>query len=273
MLLTKGSTNLSLTESKEATIKSPRIRKRKLHDRQEVIIGISFIPALMRAIKRSGVKAWSRSTYFGKELIWYGKKYMFILKKNKKMLKHLFIFGLVKKDALKWLEKHPIKRPVPFLPSVYWNENAKMSKRSIIGIDLDGAYWHIARNSKIISANTFEHGLRIDNKMLCLATLSSLGADKRYQLIKDGQRTDDVEILAGSEQLKRIYLKIRHTCFTYMQQAAALVGDDFICYRTDCIYFYYSRKNVEAIENFFSSKGFDFKRVTDWDGVIEEEEN
>jgi len=248
-------------------------RKKKLFKQQEFFVGLSGWAMYIRTIRRSGVKAWFRSTYFGRELVWRGKRYMFTLKKNRKSLKHLFLYGLVKKDAKKYLSKHPIKRPVPFLPSVHWNANLRKSKRNIVGIDLDNAYWQIARNMKVISENTFNHGFRvIDNKMLTLSTLSSLGADKRYIVLKDGIKTNQVEIISGDEQLKRIYLKIRYNCFSYMQQAAALVGNDFVCYRTDCIYFFESKRNIKAISNFFADKGFDYKFVGEWDGVIEDDE-
>lgn len=222
----------------------------------------------MQQIERLRCNGWFRQNIFGKEVIWNRRRYVFIPKGQRKKMKNLFIFGLVKKDAKRFVKDNPIGK-YKWLKSTMYNDDLNPGRRKIIGTDLNNAYWVIAKDMGAISQSTFEHGIRINDKTLYVATLSSLGADKYYNKILNGKITDKQVVYKGDDQLKHVYWKIRSICFTYMQQLAKMLGPDFVCYRTDCIYYLQSKANIEMVTSFFESKGFDYKMVNDFDGFVE----
>jgi hypothetical protein len=50
-----------------------------------------------------------------------------------------------------------------------------------------------------------------------------------------------------------------------MMTMANLLGDDFICYKTDCIYYKQTKKNVELVTTYLDSVGIDYKQLVETD--------
>lgn len=239
---------------------STKIRKQPLHTSSREI---AFYPAknLLQKMQKYEADGFFRENIFGKEIIWSGRKLSFTMKKQRKARKNLFLFALVKKDAVKYLKENEIKKPKQ-IPAIVWNKKRELKENmKLIGTDADNAYWSIAYKMGVISDNTYAHGLRIDTKELCLAALASLGADKVYNVIKAGKITEDVVIIQGDQRLKDLYQTIRNTCFKHMQAIARKLGNDFIGYRTDCIYYIPKPKNIKIAQDYLTSKGFDFKML------------
>ncbi len=178
-------------------------------------------------------------------------------------MRNLFIFAMVKKDATKYIESHGV-RNVKHAPSITYNRNANPIGKRLIGTDIDGAYWDIAFRMGIISENTYSRGLQIKEKHLLVASLSSLGRDKRYAQMREGKITRDTVIIKGNDDLKKLYNIIRYRCFGYMKQIAKLIGNDFIAYRTDCIYYLHTSRNVRVVRKFLESKQLEYKMVKDF---------
>lgn len=204
-----------------------------------------------------------RENMFGKEFIIGSTKFSFSKSKSKKIRQQLFIFALVKKDALKYIEKKKKIRQANQLPAIKWNEKLKKNHKGlrIAGVDVDGAYWRIAYQMGLITENTFYHGLRINNKMLCLAALAALGRDKTYKKIEEGVFTDKTVIVKGDPRLRAAYNNVRIQCYKYMQEIAAELGSDFICYKTDCIYFVERSGNTAKVRKILDEKLLDYKLV------------
>lgn len=215
-----------------------------------------------------------RQTMFGTEIIWNKRLYTFdskdfLQKKGKRdkegnlpdhPKKNLFIFGLVKRDAMAYLKTGKFK-PQTRLQSIHFNQNFSNTDSRIIGADLDGAYWRIAFQKGVISERTFNHGLRIDDKQLCLAALATLGADKTYRSIRKGRFGNAIEVWKGNDELKEVYKMIRFECYKYMQHLARILGNDYVCYKTDCIYFAHTEQNTATVKAFLKAKKLDFKLV------------
>lgn len=218
------------------------------------------------AIKRTGDVAFVRENIFGTEIIWGDERFTFPSKQGRKSMSCLFIYSMVKRDALKYVCKKT--KPVKIAPNpIVYNKNVKIKSRKIIGTDIDSAYWSIAYKLGIISENTFNKGVMISEKQILVSALSSLGRDKRYTKVENGVLTDEIMIVRGDDRLKSIYDKVRHKCFSYMKELAKLLGNNFVAYKTDCIYYFETKKNVRTVQSFLDKKGLYYKMVYDYDNI------
>lgn len=206
-----------------------------------------------------------RENMFGKEIVLGQTSFRFNNAKGKKSAKHVFIFAMVKKDAQVYLDKHKLQKS-KWLPAVVEND-IDITNKKIVGTDIDGAYWKIALQMGIIRERTFEKGLALPEKNICNAALASLGSDKGYRVVKDGIVTEDSKIVQGNDALKEVYKKIRYKCFYYMKKLAEILGDDFVCYKTDCIYYLRTRENIRKVKAFLELHKLDYKMAEEYTGT------
>jgi hypothetical protein len=252
-----------LPESKNPTNQSKGkviIRKKKIYTYKEVYRNAYFMGLIKESMERKKREGYYRSNMFGEEIIRQGVKYKCLSKMGRKYLPYLYIFNLVKRDAMRYVQNNPAIKNPRWLSSIHWNSHQLLPKGEIVGTDINNAYWDIAFNLGVISYATHAHKNRIKHKNLLLASLSSLGADKMWRNVK-GTVGSDVTIIKGDDRLKQVFQKIRYTCFSYMRQIARMLGNDFICYKTDCIYYIKTEKNIQLVEEFIESKKLDFKRL------------
>lgn len=219
----------------------------------------------MKRIKSEKADGYLKTGTFTSEIVWGSYSYIFSnlnKKKQTSFKKGMFLFGMVRKDAKNYLKKNPeIKLPKKYGQIEY---NGKLDEErfgKITGTDLNHAYWRIAYNLGILSDMTYYKGLKDDFKEVRLAALSTLGATKRYQKIKDGILIDDYYVIAGDEKLQQIYKLIRYTCYRYMNQVKKILGIDFLCYKTDCIYYIDTKENRKKVRDFFEEKDLLMKQL------------
>lgn len=201
---------------------------------------------------------------FSTEIIWNKKSFVFpasTSKDYKEFKSGLFLFGCVRADALAYLKKHPNPRLPKKERSVVYNQSVPRTSRKICGTDLNHAYWRIAYNMGIISRKTYEKGLPSGFKSTRLAALSTLGAGKKYNKIVNGQPTKEVELIGADENLAKLYKIIRFTCFKYMTRVMKMLGDDFLAYKTDAIYYYDTPKNRKMVREYFAKNELLFKQL------------
>lgn len=237
-------------------------RNKKPYESEKEMFGkpADFFLKKMEAFKADG---FIRHNIFGKEVIWDGVKMHFSTKRARKSFKHFYIFALVKKDALDYVKKNKLKE-IDWVPSTHFNLNVKsISKKEIIGTDIDTAYWNMAFKLKIISENTFEKGLSLPDKSLGLAALASLGSDKKYFFIKKGVITNDALVVLGNPKLKEVYKLIRYTCFQYMRELSFILEENYISYKTDCIYYIRNQRNVDIVTAFMEKHDLDYKMAVE----------
>jgi hypothetical protein len=113
----------------------------------------------------------------------------------------------------------------------------------------------------VISEKTYNKGLNDDFKAVRLASLSTMGANKKYQKMKNGKLLDEYKIVYGDDALKDVYKLIRLTCYKYMNQVKKLLGKDFLCYKTDCIYYIDTQYNRDIVTKFFMEKDLYVKQL------------
>jgi len=219
---------------------------------------------LLTRLKDMGEDAYIKKGTFSTEIIWARKSFVFpSMKKGdyQKFKAGLFLFNKVRKEAKSFLKKNPnIKLPKEER-SIYFTEMPHLSVK-VCGTDLNHAYWRIAFNLGIISENTYKQGLPKSYKTLRLASLSTLGAGRTFQVIRDGKITTQKETFGGDEELKKVYKLIRFTCFKYMNKLRKMLGEDFLAYKTDCIYYIDTPENREKVRDYFTQNDLTFKQLS-----------
>jgi hypothetical protein len=209
---------------------------------------------LLNRMKKECANGFLKRGTFSNEIVWGAYSYIVPCLDKKKQLafkRGMFLFGLVRADAKKFLEAHDnLKLPKKYAQIQYaTNEIDKVKK--VTGTDLNHAYWRIAYNLGILSENTYLKGLDDSFKAVRLAALSTLGGNKKYQKIIDGEITDEYYIVEGDEQLQNVYRLIRYTCYKYMNEVKKMLGKDFLAYKTDCIYYVDTKTNRMLVNEFF----------------------
>lgn len=221
-----------------------------------------FILKRMLAEKANG---YIKKGTFTNELVWGNYSYIFPCmnkKKQNSFKKGMFLFGLVRKDAKNYLKKHPkIVLPTKYAQIEYTKDLDEKLFGKITATDLNHAYWRIALNLGVISEKTYYRGLDDSFKSVRLAALSTMGANKKYQKIKNGKITEDVKIVYGDADLAKVYTLIRYTCYKYMNSVKRKLGKDFLCYKTDCIYYIDNAHNRKVVKEFFKEKELFMKQL------------
>lgn len=220
----------------------------------------SFILKRMITDKANGLI--KRGT-FTNEIVWGAYSYIIPCLTKKKQVafkKGMFLFGMVRKDVNAYLKHKEIRLPKRY-GQIEYNDNLDNIPKNVTGTDLNHAYWRIALNLGIISEKTYFKGLNDEFKEVRLAALSTLGGKKKYQKIKNGVITNEYFVVEGDEDLRKVYTLIRLTCYKYMTQVKKMLGNDFLCYKTDCIYYVDTKTNRKRVSEFFEEKGLLMKQL------------
>ena len=217
---------------------------------------------MLNIIKANNGNGYYRKGNFSTELVWDKKSYMFPSDNNvKSYTKGMFLFGMVRKDAKAFIKSgNKIKVPKK-LPTNEYNDKFDKFGFKMGGTDLNHAYWRIAYILGIISKSTYQKGLDDDFKVVRLSALSTIGKGKDYFAIKDGKVTNEVVKIGYDEEMDNLYKAIRYTCFKYMQVLKKMLKDDFICYRTDCIYYVDTPENRKMVRDYLKEQNMSMKQL------------
>jgi len=217
---------------------------------------------MLNLIKANGGNGYYRKGNFSTELVWDKKSYMFPSDNDvKSYTRGMFLFGMVRKDAKAFIKSgKTIKVPNKY-PTNEYNDNFDKFGFKMGGTDLNHAYWRIAFNLGIISKTTYQKGLDDDFKVVRLSALSTMGKGKDYFVIKEGKLTNEVVKIGYDEDMDNLYKAIRYTCFKYMQILKKMLGDDFICYRTDCIYYVDVPENRKMVREYLKEQNMSMKQL------------
>ena len=218
---------------------------------------------IMNLIKIHGSDGYMRKGNFSNEIVWGGKSYLFPNNnKHKECRRGLFLFGMVRKDAKAFVKSGKKLRVPKKYPVNEFNEKFNKFDKKMSGTDLNHAYWRIAYNLGIISKNTYMRGLDDDFKIVRLSALSTLGKGKDYFVIRDGKVTNEVVKIGFNEDMDKLYKAIRFTCFKFMQNLKKMLKDDFVCYRTDCVYYVDTKENRKMVREYFKEQKMTYKQLT-----------
>jgi hypothetical protein len=225
----------------------------------------SIQPFLFKRMKQAKASGYIKEGTFTNELVWGNYSYVFSkmpINKQKTFKKGMFLFGMVRKDVKIYLQNNKtIKLPKQNRQIEYRGELNEDILGKVTGTDLNHAYWRIAYNLGIISDRTYEKGLNDEFKAIRLAALSTLGAKKKYRIIENGEMTNRYHIVDGDEVFRKVYTLIRYTCYQYMSQMKKSLGEDFLCYKTDAIYYIDNKENRKKVKDFFREKDLLMKQL------------
>lgn len=123
-------------------------------------------------------------------------------------------------------------------------------------IDIKNAYWQTALLMGIIDNEIYNEGLKKD-KITRLASLGSLAKRKDYYSF-DGVRYKHIDTVRSFET-ENLWFAICKRVSDVMQDLVKLLGDDFIFYWVDGMYFVNTPENREKVSNYLNSCSYEHK--------------
>jgi hypothetical protein len=174
--------------------------------------------------------------------------------------KKIYLFNNVKQQVTKWVKENSVVLPED-LNSIKYNYDYDTEIGTMAGTDLNHAYWRIAYLYGMINEKTYISGLDTECKALRLATLSVLGREKKFDSYENGVHKDSFVHQQENVDLKNVFKFIRLTCFSFMKEASILLGDDFFAWKTDCIYYRESLKNIKMVQEYLDQFNLTYKQL------------
>lgn len=226
---------------------------------------------LLARMKNRKSNGYIREGSFTDEIIWQDRKFLFP-SPLKKITQGVWIFRSVILDVRRFIEDKRIREKEK-LPVNHWNEKMRNYRGKITATDVDHAYWKIAFLQGVITDRTYKKGLEIKDKTLRLASLANLSSSKEYKIIKEGKITNEVVVLKYDPILHKIYNNIRYSCYEHMKIMSELLGEDFICYKTDCIYYKDTEYNRELIQTYLETVELEWKQLVEPERPKKESKN
>ena len=204
-----------------------------------------------------------RETKFMTQIVYQGVETIYKSRDTKSFpANKLFIFKMVKNDAMKFLEKNPNWEVPEKYPVNQTNYDYDASYGVITGTDINSAYWVIAHKLGVISDNTYTKAQGNDWKVIRLAALAVLGRSVAYQEYIGGvKQKNPIVVPSEDPRISLLYRSIRYKCFEMMTAIAELLGNDFEAYRTDCIYYRDTEDNRRKVYEYLDAEGFSYKQL------------
>jgi hypothetical protein len=223
----------------------------------------STLKHILSRIQRAKHNAYLRTGSFATEVIWEGRRFVFP-KEKKSTRANMWMFKAVIDDVRLHIMSHKIREKKK-LPVNYWNPKNKNFRGKITATDLDHAYWRVAFLYEYISMKTYLRGLEVKDKSIRLAALANLSSHKDFLVIKAGQVTKESVTMKYDPILHKVYSNIRYTCYGHMMKCAEMLGDDFICYKTDCLYYKDTPENRKIVQDYLDSEAIEWKQLVEPD--------
>ena len=214
-------------------------------------------PFLMSRMLKEQANGLYKKGTFTNELVWGSYSYVISSQEKKKeasLKKGMYLYGMVRRDAKMFLSEYSFSLPKKYDQIEYVKDFDRKKFQKITATDLNHAYWRIAYNLNIINEDTYNKGLRDEFKSVRLAALSTMGAPKKYFLIKRGILTNEFILQGGDPILQEVYKLIRYECYQHMAKIKDLLGTDFLAYKTDCCYYKDTLENRNKVANYLKEK-------------------
>lgn len=129
---------------------------------------------------------------------------------------------------------------------------------NVIEVDINEAYWKTAYILGIINEEIYEEGkkgtLKKYTRLVALGSLAKKEVEYNY----------DENGYVGRKEIRstlteNVWYTICKRVSDVMQSAKVLLGDDYLFYWVDGIYFVKSKKNIEKLKKFFIQNGYTSK--------------
>jgi hypothetical protein len=218
----------------------------------------SDILNVMRRYAKSKIDGYYREGSYVHEIFCDGRR--IVVPKMGFQNNCFWVYKIVINDVKKYLESHKPKRSKRY-PSVLWNRSKSDFVGKITATDVDAAYWRIAYLRQYISENTYLRGLDLEDKSMRNSSLSNLNSQKQWFVIEGGQLTEKSFVITKPDDYAEIYDDIRFFCYKLMKDLSLLLGDDFICYKVDCIYYVDNKRNRQIVQGFLNKNKMEWKQL------------
>lgn len=190
-------------------------------------------------------------------------------------MKNLWIFSATKKQVKAWLNSNRLEILPEMYPSVKKNLSVYDNLPTygkFLSTDMNHCYWRMAYNLGYIKLKLYERLIDEDlpeekqkeykllrNKALaCLRTLETVHDLQGLQRIRSYSN--------GSGEMEQLYNDLRNRCYKIIHDIADAIGEGFIKYRTDCIYYLPQHKDtVEAMlqQSDMPHRTYECKKIDD----------
>jgi hypothetical protein len=198
------------------------------------------------------------------ELIFDGRHKVYGSKQNNFPPSKIYLFNVVRIDVKRYLEKNPDIIVSPRKTATVYNVTYDDSVGTLTGTDLNHAFWRIAYIKNYISNKTYERGLDENCKgikALRLSTLSILGREKWFDKYVNGVFVSKIITQELDPVLRSVYDDIRYSCYYMMYELSQMLGDDFDCWKTDCIYYRDTPENRKMVTSYFEEREMLYKQL------------
>lgn len=219
--------------------------------------------SVMNRLVKMGEHFIYRETKFMTQIVYQGVETIYRSRDTSSFpANKLFIFKMVKNDAIKFLQEHPNWEVPEKYPVNQTNYDYDATYGVITGTDINSAYWVIAHKLGVISDKTYQKAQGNDWKVIRLAALAVLGRSVAYHEYVDGIKQKKPIIIESEDpRVSLLYRSIRYKCFEMMTAIAEILGNDFEAYRTDCIYYRDTSDNRRKVYEFLDAEGFTYKQL------------
>ena len=85
---------------------------------------------------------------------------------------------------------------------------------------------------------------------------------RTFRQINSGRVGHSTVTIGEDDELKRVYKLIRFTCFKHMNKVKKLLGNDFLAYKTDCIYYIDTKENRTLVNDYFTKNDLTYKQLS-----------
>lgn len=195
------------------------------------------------------------------ELIFDNAHNVFATKNKNFDSKLLCLFNMVQTDVKNFLNINPYIDIPPKVNTIEFNYSYNDQIGTLTATDLDHAFWRIAYVKGYITKKTYEKGLPSSGKAIRLASLSVLGRGKKFDRYVNGKYVETVVMKKPDALLQKVYVDIRYSCYYMMYELSKILGDDFECWKTDCIYYRDTPENRKIVHNYFEEREMIFKQL------------
>jgi hypothetical protein len=219
---------------------------------------------LIDQLKKQKKSFYVRQTKNITTIICDGMETNFMMKVDKPLfpINQLFIFKMVTDDALRWVKMNPDFQGNQKLPTNAYNYDYDLDYGIITGTDIASAYWYIAHRIGLISNKTFIRLLDPKYKTTKLASLAVLGRQMVYDEYINGViQKEKVTLKETNIKLVSIYRHIRYECYRHMIEISMLLGREFFCYKTDCVFYRDTPQNRKIVYDYLDNVGLDYNQV------------
>lgn len=180
-------------------------------------------------------------------------------KLSKEEFAKLWVFSATKKSLQNWIKRNGGVASLPLRYATNQKDRDKIKKLpqgySFLATDLKHAYWRVAYINGYISEYLYQKCNREEFKLERNKALACVSSMDKVITYEKGVKVK--EELIGNDELRRMYSHIRNCTYKIMNDCKEAIGDGFIMYKTDCIF--YDKKYKKKVEEIMTKNNLLFE--------------